>query len=125
MLALLLACGTAGSDSQEPPPDPPVMEVTPSSVDATIFLGDSYFAALHITNHGGLPLEVEVAWVTDDGGTEPLATFAVESLERYQYVVVITPEELGLFTGTVQISSNDPVNPVVDVPISLEVIERQ
>ncbi len=125
MFALLLACSTGGSDSQELLPEPPHMEVESSPEIATIFLGGQHWMSRDVANHGGLVLEVRVAALTDDGGTESLNTFNVEPFEIHTAMGVFIPEELGLYHRTIRFASNDPDNPEVDVPVSLEVLPRE
>lgn len=98
---------------------PPRLEVRPSSLDlGTTEVGGQITGQLQLHNVGGLPLTVQRVTV----GSGP---FAVSSQGPFTFppgafwaiVVSFSPTEPGTFSSGITIDSNDPVTPVVVVPV--------
>lgn len=99
---------------------PPRLDVRPPALDlGTISPGETASGLLQVHNVGGLPLTVQR--VSVDSGP-----FSVSSQGPYTFppgtfwaiTVIFAPGAPGTYSATVTIESNDPLGPVVRVPVT-------
>ena len=120
LTALLLAPGLACTDNELEQLDPDVF-VDPGSMDfGTVTVGAASEQTLTVHNVGGGTLNV-ASVALEDGSLG----FAVESFtgglladEEWELAVTFEPQELGPAEDVVLVASDDPDEPVVEVPIS-------
>lgn len=118
--AATTAAGPAGSD--------PVISVTPDSLSVTLQHGQSEPRTLTISNLGGATLN----WDLFGGkGCGPTQTWwnaqpfggSIPPGQSQEMIVTFNTTNIpsGTFTDTLCLASNDPVNPLVSVPLTLTV----
>jgi hypothetical protein len=105
---------------------PPVIRVEPSQMTSTLFTGSDETQVLTISNDGGNPLVYSLAFAS---ATAPqFVTF--DPVAGTVYAGGAAPVDVTFYTGTlpvgthegeIEISSNDPVAPLVTVPVTLTV----
>jgi subtilisin family serine protease len=102
---------------------PPVIDVNPTSLTESLLNGNSSLRYLTIENTGASMLELQVMpgvpeWLHPDA--DPVQISAGSSI---QLSVGFDAGNLygGSYTADIKIASNDPVNPVVTIPVTLTV----
>ncbi|MGH9868475.1 MAG: choice-of-anchor D domain-containing protein [Candidatus Polarisedimenticolia bacterium] len=105
----------------------PVLEVQPASMSVTLVAGTDEAQTLTVSNPGESDLEVSLSART----TGPVAFLAVSPLsatvppgESMTFSVHLDTAGLamGSHVGAIDVSSNDPVAPLVSVPVTLTVV---
>ena len=98
----------------------PLLEIAPDPLDfGTVQLGQTTGATLTIFNRGDEPLEG--ALQVRDGLFFRLIgspNFTIGSRDQLELRVEFTPNRIAAFTDVLQISSNDPDKPVLDLTLS-------
>ncbi|MBL8923796.1 MAG: choice-of-anchor D domain-containing protein [Myxococcaceae bacterium] len=102
---------------------PPVISVAPMMVDlGDVRLGTTLSRPLTITNSGGAPLTVRASWggtrPSTDLSTAPQLIPAIPGGTFSELQVVVTATAAGPITGLLQLDSNDPMRPVITVPVT-------
>lgn len=120
VVACACAAVVAGGAARPAGAQPPRLEVRPASLDlGTIEAGESAHGTLQVLSAGGLPLTVQRvavasgAFSVSSQGPVTLAPGAVWSV-----TVTFAPASPGAHTDHVRFESNDPLAPVVLVPVS-------
>ena len=109
----------------------PEMSVSPSAVDfGEVLVGAPNSVNVTITNTGGVDLEltgISIAPPENDfdipllsSGLPPAFPVTIAPGNAVSFNVTYTPSELGVDEDKVKISTNDPLNPVVEVPLDGE-----
>ena len=122
---------SVGMSGQGTPEPPPAILVTPTSIDfGAIPL--QYFAGIAVTVANNGPCEDLIATLTVTGAAFLLTTgnpttlpvnnppinATVPASTSQSFTVVFAPTALGATGGTLTITSNDPANPSVSVPLT-------
>ena len=112
--------------------DPPVVSSIPTGLDATLLPDQTTQKQLQLCNHGGAPLTwqmsevdttplhltADLPWLSESitSGTVPLD--ACTSID-----IFFSSEDLmeGVYLGNLSVASNDPVTPLMNIPVSLTV----
>lgn len=103
--------------------DAPVIEVTPEIIDYGILtFGCDNEERVTISNKGNLDLIVDnitqlvnnPADLLLEFGSLPEPPWLIEPDKELDFLVSYIPEDIGLDESLIQISSNDPINPVVE-----------
>ena len=121
--------GCSGGGGDDPPAPRPIIKVLPSSYDFGVVTPGNSPAALEveIQNNGSLALTVSDITLADpsyvlnlNGGSNPCDTASSTIPARGNCTLEITflPSVDGTFDGTLTISSDDPDNPTLNVPLS-------
>lgn len=120
LLLLVVAgcnCGEDGFSSLRP-----VINAEPNPIDfGTAYVGVGATVFLQVKNTGSAQLDVSGVRVED--GTHPGVSVMADSFslapgETQAVTVRFVPAEVGPAYGVVLLDSNDPVNPVLEVPIA-------
>jgi len=117
LVALALAAGCTDNELEQLDPD---VFVAPESLDfGTVTVGAESTQLLTVHNVGGGTLHVDSVEMADGA-----AGFAVEDFdggliaeESVELVVTFLPDELGPAEDVIQVISDDPDEPVVEVPV--------
>ena len=107
--------------------NPPLIQVDPTSLSFSLVPGASALDAIEISNVGQVPAP-DLQWSITENPPVPwltlLTTSGTTGLITPSTVTVIadaTGLTPGLYQTDLDIASNDPVNPVVSVPVELQV----
>lgn len=115
---------TAAGNLPPPPPNPqPSIELQPTSLDfGTVVTGGSVSSQLKVTNTGTAALDVSSIALCSGTSTEfswsPSAPVTIAAGAELMFTVAYTPVDVGTDTGCLEIASNDPVSPVVQVNLT-------
>ena len=104
---------------------PPEIDITPTSISATLFPGEYTVESVTVTNLGGSPLSFTVS--NPDAATwldfEPANGKLDPSASQVVSVTLDTTElGVGVYTTTLEFASDDPVTPLVVLPVALTVV---
>ena len=100
-----------------------VIDIAPNSFDFALFVNDTALDTLLICNTGNISLDFDISWLEgwlflepSSGSVLPDSCMMVE--------VVCSGEDLapGMYADTLEITSNSTHDPVITVPVSLEVV---
>jgi hypothetical protein len=117
--------GTGGCPG-EPPPEQPVISVTPASRDfGSLYVGNVSVAQnFTIANTGAAVLLIGTVALAGQSGNEFLVTFdgcsgqVLDPSETCTVSVAFSPTSAGAKSATLNIPSSDPLKPQVTVPLS-------
>lgn len=100
----------------------PSISVTPDELDfGSLFTGDNATLVLTVENQGLAHLEITGIDLSGDGfGYEGDTEFSIKPVSSTELSVTFSPDDIGLYSGTFTISSNDPDNPQVIVDLTGE-----
>ena len=119
MCALFCIAGWSCNNSNLAGLDP-IIVVSPEEIDfGTVTVGIQEDRILTIQNRGGGTLTVSSVVMQDGNGPFSVETFADDIVPDGQTEVTVSFDatELGAAQDTILVSSNDPNNPVVEVPV--------
>jgi hypothetical protein len=106
--------------------DPPVIGVTPTSVDSVLLEGSQEVQILTVNNTGNGLLDLSVSITSDPAGFVSVLPVASTVPAAGSLALNVTFDATGVPVGShfaeIQISSNDPLTPLVAIPASLTVI---
>ena len=100
-----------------------VIDIAPNSFDFALFVNDTALDTLLICNTGNISLDFDISWLEgwlflepSSGSVLPDSCMMVE--------VVCSGEDLvpGIYLDTLIVTSNSTHDPVITVPVSLEVV---
>jgi len=95
------------------------IDVTPAQLDfGDVDIGQSGDLLLTIENTGALPLEVSSISGDLPEFAASATSLTVAPLSSESIVVTFTPSTTGPLAATLSIESNDPVSPLIEVPLS-------
>ena len=102
---------------------PPVIVVSPAAISMTLEEGQSDTTALLVENQGGSVLTYTIstsaAWLS----AEPLSgSVAPLSSQDITLTLDATSLSVDVYTTTLEVNSNDPVQPLLSVPVTLTVV---
>lgn len=124
-LLLLLACSENGLIAKEPEVAGdsaellPAIKVAPRSVDfGTVIFGDSASATVHVRNVGDAPLSISELSVRSADVSFTTITPVLEPQELVDMVLTWTPTGPGDLNDSLEVSSDDPDDPVVSVALT-------
>jgi subtilisin family serine protease len=106
---------------------PPQLGVDPAAIDLALYAGDRVQRNLELANAGGSPLtfDLEVSGASDAPAvTVELATGTIAPGETVNVPVEVDSRgaAAGSYTATLEITSDDPLQPLLVVPLSLTVL---
>ena len=121
--------GCSGGGGDDPPAPRPIIKVLPSSYDFGAVTPGNSPAALEveIQNNGSLALTVSDITLADpnyvlnlNGGSNPCftASSTIPAIDNCTFEVNFSPGSDGAFDAALIISSNDSINPTINVPLS-------
>jgi len=129
-LALLLTaalvlpgCPTGDDDDDSTADATPRIQVTPATVEfGVVLVGDSAEADLLIANVGGAPLQIDGVQLADGTGPFTVQDYdgSVAAGAAVTLTVSLQADAPGPAADTIRIQSDDPDEPVVEVPVSVE-----
>jgi hypothetical protein len=97
----------------------PDISTNPDSIffSDSLFVGASETKSLQIVNSGNGVLNVANITSTNSVFTLDTTHFRVPPLHSFNVGVIFTPPAAGNFSGTLQISNDDPLFPLLEVPV--------
>jgi len=103
-----------------------IMYSTPSDLDYKLKTGTSGQKAISISNFGTLPLTVQITtpsadkWLTTDAGE-----LAIDPGQMYEVNLFAAPTGMaaGKYLSVVTLTSDDPKNPKVEIPLKLQLAD--
>jgi PKD repeat protein len=104
---------------------PPEIDVTPSAISVTLVSGESSLEPVTVTNLGGSPLNFAVTnpeavtWLSFEplnGILDPSASLDIS------VTLDAAALDAGVYTATLEFASNDPITPLVILPVTLTVL---
>jgi hypothetical protein len=103
----------------------PAIDVTPSSLSVSLIAGEQTTRALTISNVGAGLLEFTVTDTADFLTIQPTAgTIEAGLALELQAAFDATDLEPGLYDAEIAVFSNDPLQPLVVVPVTLQLVGR-
>ncbi|RPI31415.1 MAG: DUF11 domain-containing protein [Chloroflexota bacterium] len=116
-------CSFEFSISQVPCQTIPFIELGPTGFSGTLLQETSITRTLTITNHGLPDLNwtvsgLSASWISLDSS---VGTVPADASSNVTLSLDATGLAAGVYTGTVEIASNDTVNPLVQVPVTITV----
>jgi hypothetical protein len=121
--SVTLAVSAAGNLPPPPPNPQPTIELQPTSLDfGTVVTGGSVSSQLKVTNTGTAPLDISSIALCTGTSTEfswsPSAPVTIAAGAEQLFTVAYTPLDVGTDTGCLEIASNDPLSPTVQVSLT-------
>ena len=97
----------------------PVISVSPMELDFdTVLVEQSETKSFVVSNIGNAALNVTDIVSSDDDFTVNISDFTIEPGQSQEVEVTFTPDEPVYYDETISISSDDPVNPEVEVAVT-------
>ncbi len=101
---------------------PAAIQVLPSSLNfGPVALGQSKTVSLTVSNTGGTPLRVVNVIASSSDITVSKSEFTVAPGADERLTVTLQPTQVGSFSETLDLPSNDPVHPLLQVPLRANV----
>jgi hypothetical protein len=106
--------------------EPPVARLIPEALDVEIHAGSTGAVPVLLANDGGSPLEFTIA--ADGAGVAGITPVAGVVAAQLSIPIEVTIDASslspGVYDGSIAVTSNDPVNPLATLPLSVTVSPR-
>jgi hypothetical protein len=104
---------------------PPQISLSSTSLSSTQYPNQATTQTLLLSNGKGVPLTFDISmppsnWISVDPIT---GTVPTDSSIPVQVTFDSDGMQPGVYTTTLSLASNDPINPLVSIPVRMEVIE--
>ena len=103
---------------------PPEISISPQSLVAALFTGEAVTQTLTISNGNGVTLTFDIAEAANWLSVEPISgEVGTSSSVPVQVSMDAAGLPAGDYNTTLQVSSNDPDEPLIEVPVTMTVVD--